>query len=200
MIAEVVRFCKVVCHHDHGLPELSEDGQQVRLQLGSNQWIKSSQRLVEQQNIGIGHECSDETDSLALAARNLTRIAIKRAFGKTGKTSQFAHSRLNAAIIPSEIPDQEFDMAAHRQMREQSAVLDHIALLMPDGGKVLVSQGVPVPVHMPLIRCDQAVHQTEERRLPAAARPDQYGRAAFLNLEIDAIYRDDFAERFGDGG
>ena len=78
------------------------------------------------------------------------------------------------------------DVVAGGRVREQAAVLDDVT--QPVGALAAPSRGVssvPAIETEPVSGCDQADHQPQQRRLAAAARPDQDRRPARRDREVE---------------
>src|SRR5438067_740210 len=83
-------------------------------------------------------------------------------------------------------------------MREQAAVLNHVADLPPDQHDVGRSNWLTIKKHLSLVRLDEADHQTQDRRFPAAAGTNQYRRPSLLQAERRRLEHLGAAERLGD--
>ena len=93
-------------------------------------------------------------------------------------------------------PRTELDVLRHRHVAEHGVVLEHEA-----GVTLLGRQRGDVATHeadAPAIRCREARHETQQRALAAAARPEQHEHLPRRDVERDAIQHDRHAEALGD--
>ncbi|MNL18788.1 hypothetical protein D3C87_1399490 [compost metagenome] len=69
-------------HHDDGLANLTLQAKKFVLQLCANDGIDSAEGFVHQHELGIGSECTCNTDALLLATRKLPWITIGKGGGQ----------------------------------------------------------------------------------------------------------------------
>ena len=157
--------------------------------------VQIGQRLVEQQDIGLVDDDPRQGHALALAARELGRIAV----AELGQLHQ-VERRLDALLalglghIPG--PQPELHIAPHRHVGEQGVTLEHHADI------ALVHRHV---VHDPAADRDFtggrgfiAPDHPERGGLPAAAGSDQEQKLAVIDLEGNVVDGDVVAEGLGD--
>ncbi|GMA93025.1 hypothetical protein GCM10025869_35540 [Homoserinibacter gongjuensis] len=60
---------------DDGLLEIALQADRLLLQFGTHDGVDGAERLVHEQDVGVGREGPRHPDALLLAARELTRIA-----------------------------------------------------------------------------------------------------------------------------
>src|SRR5207302_732644 len=87
-VAEEAGFAKVVRHQYHRFAQRLENAPQHFLQVRANHWVKSAERLVEQEHIGIEQQGPHEADTLLLAAGKLHRITVQPVDGKLSQGRQ----------------------------------------------------------------------------------------------------------------
>src|SRR4051794_19435631 len=114
-------------NENRGLLQACEDFFQVLLQRRPNEWIKRAERFVEQKKIGRKRECTHETDALTLSAGKLGWIAVEAVRRKTRHRAKLFETSVHLCGWSADMTRQEQDVGARREMRKQTALLDHIA-------------------------------------------------------------------------
>ena len=76
-VAHRDRLVDVVGDEDHRLRDLAVQPAQLLLQPGARDRVERAERLVHQQHRRVGGERAGEPDALALAARELRRVALR---------------------------------------------------------------------------------------------------------------------------
>ena len=82
--AEHQAFADVVGDEYHRFAQARLETPELTLQLGPGDGIEGPERLVEQQQRGIGRECPSDADALALSTRQLVRATGREAIGVYG--------------------------------------------------------------------------------------------------------------------
>ena len=72
-ITKTQRLGQVVGDEDHRLVDLATQPDDLVLHVAADQRVERRERLVEQQDVGIGGQCSGEPDALLLSAAELVR-------------------------------------------------------------------------------------------------------------------------------
>ncbi len=165
-----------MCHENDGLAQGAEDVAQFGLKIGADERIERAERLVKQQRVRIQHERAHQTDTLALPARKLVWAAIESLRRESRQIRQFPHARGDLIVAPAQIPRHQRDVPARGEVWEQSAVLDHVADAQPHRSAGRRIDRHAVEDHRTRVGPDEPDQEPQERRLPAAARPDQRGR------------------------
>src|SRR5207244_9774052 len=75
---EQERLAHVVGDEQHGLSELTEDRDEMRLQLGARDRIERTERLIEQQDRWVEHQRARQAHALALATAQLRGIEVEQ--------------------------------------------------------------------------------------------------------------------------
>ncbi len=75
LVAKMHSFFHVVGDQDDGCAEPFLDRQQILLRLVADHRIEGSERLVHEQHVRLGGECTRNADTLLLAARKFVRIS-----------------------------------------------------------------------------------------------------------------------------
>ena len=74
--AELHRLVQIVRDEDDGLPELALQIEELVLQAGADQRVEGGERLVHEQDVGVGRERAREADPLLHAARELVGVLV----------------------------------------------------------------------------------------------------------------------------
>jgi hypothetical protein len=74
-LAKEKGFADVVSDEDDGFVEAAGKGPEFALKFGTGDGVESAERLVHQENRGIGSKSAGDADSLALAAGEFARAA-----------------------------------------------------------------------------------------------------------------------------
>ena len=96
-VAHLDRLVDVVGDEDHRLRDLAVQAAQLVLQAGAGDRVERAERLVHQQQRRVGGERAGEPDALALAARELGRVALRVARLEPDELEQLGRAR--AAIL-----------------------------------------------------------------------------------------------------
>src|SRR5204862_974886 len=143
---------------------LAKQSLQLAPDLATRVRVEGGERLVEQQDGGVGRQSTCEGHPLALAARELARLRVREG------------GEAEALEQPVLAPPPELDVLAHRQVREEGVVLedeaDRTLLRRQVDAAHRVEPGVPVDR-------DRAARGLEPRdrpqqgRLPGARGSDE---------------------------
>ena len=76
LVAEEERLVDVVRDEHDGLAELALQADQLLLQVGAHDRVDGAERLVHEQDVGVGGEAARHADPLLLPARELARVAV----------------------------------------------------------------------------------------------------------------------------
>ncbi len=127
-VAELHGFVEVVGHEDDGLAQLLLQPQEFVLQPLPRDRVDRAERLVHQQHRRIGGQRPGDSDSLLLAARQFTRIAVavlRRL--EADQVEQFVDARGDALLVPLEQARNDRDVVADGEVGKQSGALDDVA-------------------------------------------------------------------------
>ena len=138
-VGERERFFLIVSDEQERDADAALDGFQLGADLLAKVGVERGERFVEQQNVGFQYQRSCQRDALAFAARKLR--------GPARFLARELHQIQNVAnaiadMIAGAAAQAEFDVLAHRQMREKRVVLKHradvalVRLQMLDAGAV----------------------------------------------------------------
>src|SRR5262249_17242495 len=153
--------------------KLTKDAPEIALESSPDHGIEGGKRLVHQENLGVEHQRPHERDPLALAPAQLRRVPPEEGAGNAREREELGDAGFDSRPVPALIAGDDRDVLARREMREETALLDHVAdpeekraagrCLHRDAGDRDPSG----------IRSDQSNNESEERALAASARPDQ---------------------------
>ena len=174
----------VVGDVDHGgvkpLVQLDQLGAHVHAQLG----VQVAERLVEQENLRVAHDGAAHGDALALAARQLFRLAVEEL-----ADTQDIRRRLHPLVDLG--PRRAAQLQGERHVLEHGHVGIERVVLEHHGDVAILRRHV---VHQPLADANLArrnVLQTgnhpQGRRLAAPRGTDQHDEFLVLNVEIHAV-------------
>ena len=168
---------------------------QPHAQLLAHGRVERAERLVEQQHARLDGEGARERHALALAARELRRIAVGEAV-ELHEREQLVDARADLVLRPLADLEPERDVAAHGEVLERGVVLEDeadAALLRHDVRDVVVADHDPADVgHL------EAGDDAQQGRLAAAARPEQRGERAVRDLDVDILECGEVAEALRD--
>ena len=172
-------------------PRRAQDAGDLLAQRLAQPGVERRERLVEQHDLGIGGEGARERDALALAAGQLVRV-VAGAVGEADELEALGH-----ALAPL---GAEADVAGHRQVREQRAVLEDHAdppVLGLDPHAV-AGHGAARDRHAARVGLLEAGDHAQQRGLARAARPEQGHQLARGHAQAGAGDRPSAAERLLD--
>src|SRR5699024_6814105 len=159
---------------------------------GLDRYVEGGDRLVEDQQLRVRHQCPGDADALALAAGELMRIAC----GHRGvESDEFEHlgDLVMALGGGSSVHGQRCgDGCPERQARLDGGhrVLEHDLDGLAHGQAFAFAQIGDVDAvdeDPTLLRGDHLEHFPDRRRLAAAGLTDASERLSGLDLEIDSV-------------
>jgi hypothetical protein len=168
---------EVVGHQQGGLSEALFQVQELAVELQTGQGVQGSERLVQEDEGGIGGEGAGEGHALALAPGELAGIAI--GVGVRTEADQLQHLArpLPATVaVPAEEAGDELDVALHPPVGDQAAVLRHVADPAAQDDGIEVRRRLPLDPHGSRRGLDHPVEGAEQGGLPRPALADQRHR------------------------
>jgi hypothetical protein len=151
---------------------------------GAQAGVERPERLVEQDQAGLDGQRPGQCDPLLLATGELVRVAAAQA-GQADRLQQVADGR--AAALPPGQP--EPDVGGHREVREQAALLRHVADAAALGR--LIAAGT---VHDGAAEGEQAAvgvleagDHPQQRGLATARRAQDGGQRVRRDLKVHVI-------------
>ena len=183
-VAEDHRFFLVVGDVDHGGAETAVEAQELGTGLQSQLGVEVAERLVEEEYLRVPHQGATEGDALALAARQLGRLAVEQ----LGDVEQ-AGCGLNP------VGDERLGEVLHAQgegevlgdglVRVQGVALkDHgdVAVLRRPVRHVALADA-----HPPARRGFEARDHAQGGGLAAAGGADQHDELAVVDGQIEGV-------------
>ena len=180
---------------DRGGPELLLQLGDFKPHLDAERGVEIRQRLVEQERLRLAHDRAPDRDALALPAGELARLPVKiwRQVQRGGggldlavdlRARQAGHFQAERDVAAdAHVRIERVGLEHHRQAALRRRNVHHVLAVDQDfaAGDVLKSG-------------DQA----QQRRLPAAGRPDENHEGAVLDIQIGILDDVDRPERFAD--
>ena len=162
---------------------VAQDQLDLAPQVGAQRRVEARERLVQQHHVGAGSERAGERDALALAARELVRVAVRLVL----EADELERALRARAIVTRAA---ERDVALDGEVREERVVLeDHPdpALLgrRPRCGRP--RRGWPPTVTLPPSRPLEARDQAQQGRLAAAGGAEDGEELAGVHGERDLV-------------
>jgi len=166
LIAERERFLLLVSN-EHGRNPDGFDGQpQLAARALAERRVEVRQRLIEQQQPGLGGEGPRQGDTLLLAAREGVDPPVLEAW-EIDQREQAAHP-----LVPvARARNAEGNVLGDGEVREQRVVLEHHADATGRGKQV--GDVLPLDLHRALVRPFEAREHAQGRGLPAPARAEE---------------------------
>ncbi len=191
-VADLQRLRQVVADKDDGLVKFALQIEQIVLELVADQRIQGGERLIHQQDVGVGGERAGEADALLHAAGQFLH-------GLVGPARQPDHGELlvdDAGALRSAHAAQfepEADIVAHAAPGQQAELLEHHR----NGVEPNVAQGggsarrhvdrLAAVMHEDAAAGDavQAVDRPEHGRLARTRQAHQHADLTAADVEID---------------
>src|SRR5439155_8496336 len=151
--------------------------------------VERAEWLVHQQHRGVGSEGSRQTHSLALAARELSGVALAVARLEADELQQLRDARADARLLPAEEPRHGRDVVADRHVREEAHLLDHVPDPSPQFDDGQLPHAPPVDANVTVVERDETVDHLQRGRLAAARGPDEDAERSAGNLERELVQR-----------
>src|SRR5882672_4996794 len=189
------RLFLVVGDEDGGDVQVVVQPAQPPPQVLAHLGVERSERLVQQQDLGLHGQCAGERDALALAARELRRVAVREPV-ELDQAQQVMDPRADFFARRPRPPrpdlQTEGDVLEDRHLPEERVVLEAEAHLAFAGA---APRGLlAVDEDFTGIGRGQASDDAQQRGLAAAARTEQRHQLALADLERDPVQGDEAAE------
>ena len=122
------RFTHVVRHHNDGFVELFLNAAKLAMQFGPRERIKRTERLIHQDDGGVGGQRPRESNSLPLPTRKLVgKSSFKGGRIEPNKLQQLPAARLDTGLRLPVQARHDPDVAADGHVRKQADLLQDIA-------------------------------------------------------------------------
>ena len=127
-VAEADGLLDVVGDEDDGLGQPGLDVEELVLKATADDRIDRAERLVHQQDVGVGSQRPGYADALALSAGELVRVAVgEGARLEPHRVEQLLDPGVGALLVPAEQLGHGGDVGADGLVREQPDLLDDVA-------------------------------------------------------------------------
>src|SRR6267378_2713516 len=198
-VSHLQRLFLVVSDEDGGDVQVVVQPAQPPPQVLAHLGVERAERLVQQQDLGLDGQRASERDSLALAPRELRRVAVRKPV-ELDQAQQVVHPRLDLLARrprPSRPdPETEGHVLEDRHLPEERVVLEAEAHLALAGA---ASRGLlAVDEDFTGIGRGQASDDAQQSGLAAAARAEQRHQLTLADLERDPVQGDEAAEALAD--
>ena len=172
--------------HDHGgnagLADLFDDAPDLH----GNQRRQTLGGLIQNQQIGVGHERAANSEHLLLATRELPATVVDA----LAQTRESLHDAVERPLAPPIDTGacRHLQVFAHRQALEDAAPFGHIGnALLGDLVGARLAAVIATHQHAAMARTHHAQHALDERGLAHAVAPHQGNALAFADMEVDAV-------------
>ncbi len=144
------------------------EAEELVLEPRAGDGVDGAERLVHQEDGGIGGQGPGHADPLALAARHLRRIPAAVDVGREPhQLEQLVDPRRDAFLLPAEEARDGADVRGDRLVREEPGLLDHVTHAPAQLDRVGVGDVVAVEEDPSRRRLDEPVDHLQRRRLAA---------------------------------
>ena len=168
-IADQHRFIDVMGHEDNRLAHRALNADELLLQTLARDPIDRAERLIHQEDRGIGRQRPGEADSLALTPRELVRVAVAIFGGvEADQVEQLVDALFDAFRIPLPQPRHRADVVADGHMRKEAGLLDDVAHLQAERGGVDAMGIDAVDEDASAVGIEEPVDHPQRRGLAAA--------------------------------
>ena len=198
-MGDVLHHREVVGDEDEAEPET---GLQILEQvddLCAHRDVEGRDGLVADQELGLDRKGAGDADALALAARELVRVAPRVAGQQAHEAEELGHPLLFRAAAGEAVNGERLGQhLADRHARVERAVgvLEddlHLAAQAPHALARECQDIAPLEPDRPAVGIDEAQHQPAGRGFPAPALAHERERLAGREGEVDAVDRLDRA-------
>ena len=171
--------------------QLDDVGPRLHAQRG----VEVRQRLVHQEDEGLAHDGPGQRDPLALAARELRRLAPEQRAEaeRLGRALDLGRPLL---LVHAALAERELDVLRHRQVRVQRVALEdhgHVAVLGVDVVHDAVADGT-----VPSVTSSRPATRRSAVVLPQPDGAEQHQQLAVGDLEREVVDGGRLAEALGD--
>jgi hypothetical protein len=216
MVVELARRCDLfdaaAVHHDDAVGDVhrlllvmrDDHGGRVSLvvqppqpdaQLLAHARVERAERLVQKEHLRVDRERAREAHALALAARQLRRVAVAEP-RELDEVEQLRDALFDLGGRPATDLQAERDVLAHRHVLERRVVLEDeadTAFLRRHSRNVLAFEE-----HLASIGTLEPGDHAQQRRLAAAARAEQRRQRPRFDLDRGVVQGREVAEALDD--
>ncbi len=175
------------------MPGLAQHVVHLGAHAGAQAGVEGRERLVEEDDLGIGGQRPGQRHPLLLTARELMGVAPSQPGQPDHASSSMT---LLAALRPA--AQSEGDVAADREVREERALLGHVAdaaVLARHEDVTPVVDHLGPELHLTAVEALEAGDDPQQRRLAAARDTEDAREAAGRDGQVDTVEHCVVAER-----
>ena len=188
MVAHLDGLVDVVGDEDDRLADLLLEAQELVLQPLAVDRVDRSERLVHQHQRRVDRQRPCHADALALAARELGGKAVARLVRvEADQLEQLVDARADPGLVPAQQARDGGDVVGHAQVREEADLLDGVADVAPQLGRLALFDAATVEQDVAVGDVDHAVDHPHGGRLATAGGTDQHADLAGRQLERQAV-------------
>ena len=188
-VAHLDRLVDVVGDEEDRLPDLGLQAEELVLEALAVDRVDRAEGLVHQHHRRVGGEGPGDADPLLLSAGELAREAVAEVRIEPDQVEQLADALVGALPVPAEQLRDRGDVLGDRPVREQADLLDHVADLPAQLGRVAVAHGVVADQDVALGDLDRPVGHPHRGGLPAARWADQDADLAGRHVQGEMVDR-----------
>ncbi len=189
-VTELGRLLDVMGDEDDRLLEFLLQLEELVLESLPGDGIHRAERLVHEQHRGVGAQRPGHPDSLALSSRELVWETAGVAVGfEADQLEQLVDASLHAVPVPAEQPGHDGDVVEDPPMREEPALLDHVADAPAHLHGVLREHVLACDEDTARGRLDEPVDHPQRGGLAAARRAHQDGELPVADVQSQVCHR-----------
>jgi hypothetical protein len=182
-IGETEGLGQVMGHEDSGFAQRLFDLQELTVKLQAGQGVQGSEGLIQEDDGRIGGQGTGEGDALALASGKLGGMAAGLDIGKSDELQHLPRPGLSAGVVPAEETGDQLDVPLDRPVRNQAAVLGHVADPPPQSDGIGFGHGPSFDADGAGRGLDHAVEGAEKGGFARAALADQGHGLAWMDRQ-----------------
>ena len=138
-VAHLDRLVDVVGDEEDGLADLRLQAQELVLEALAVDRVDRAEGLVHQHHQRVGGERPGDPDPLLLAAGELRRVAVAELGVEADQLEQLGDAGRGPVLLPAQQLRHGGDVLGDRAVGEEADLLDHVADLAPQLGRVAVA-------------------------------------------------------------
>ncbi len=181
-VGERQRLDLVVGHVDHRVLQRLVQPLDLDAQLRAQLGVEVRERLVEEEDIDIAHQCPADGDALALAAGKRCRLSLEKRLDLQDLGGA-GHPLVDLGLRHLGHLQAEGEVLLHRHLRIERIGLEHHADAAVLG--LFPSDVLALDEDLPVGDLQQPGNAVQERRLATAGRAEQHEELAVLDFEVE---------------
>ena len=161
-----------------GLGQIRLDADELALKLTAHERVDCAERLIHQQNTGVGGQRPGHPDALGLSAGELVGISLSEVTIQAQHVDQFQSTITGSSAIDPAEAGHEGDVVDDAAVREQARILHDVADGAPERDGIAIAHVLAVEQDTALGGIDHAIDHAQQRGLAAAGGAEQHGDRA----------------------